>query len=45
MAEDDPNQNGPPEADTTTSAPRWGPQHAGAKELAAQYTLGIRLSQ
>lgn len=38
MAEDDPNQN------STTGAgemkPRWGPQHAGARELAAQYTYG-----
>ena len=39
MAEDDPNQN------STTGAgemrPRWGPQHAGARELAAQYTYGM----
>lgn len=44
MAEDDPNQNDPAYDLTTTtaasSAPRWGPQHAGAQELASQYTFG-----
>ena len=38
MAEDDPNQNQP--TTPTAFVPRWGPQHAGAKELAAQYTAG-----
>ena len=44
MAEDDPNQNDPAYDLTATtaasSAPRWGPQHAGAQELASQYTYG-----
>ena len=38
MAEDDENQNGP--SDNKTGVPRWGPQHKGAQELAAQYTWG-----
>jgi ubiquitin-conjugating enzyme E2 variant len=38
MAEDDPNQNSP--VDDESTKPRWGPQHAGAQELAAQYTMG-----
>jgi len=41
MHEDDANQNGP--ANDKSGVPRWGPQHKGAQELAAQYTwvLGI----
>ena len=43
MAEDDPNQN-QPDTGTTEKKPRWGPQHAGAQELAGGYTMGkIRL--
>ena len=40
MAEDDPNQNSP--VDNKATTPRWGPQHKGAQELAAQYTAGER---
>lgn len=36
MLEDDPNSN----ESVVTEKPRWGPQHAGAKELAGQYTMG-----
>ena len=38
MYEDDPNCNN--SVSTTERKPRWGPQHAGAKELASQYTAG-----
>ena len=38
MAEDDPNQNQP--GGEPGEGPRWGPTHAGAKELASQYTFG-----
>jgi hypothetical protein len=41
MAEEEPNQNVFDNAKETT--PRWGPQHAGAKELASQYTWGMLL--
>ena len=40
MAEEEPNQNVPDNDGSTEMKPRWGPQHAGAKELAAQYTFG-----
>ncbi|XP_064640658.1 plasmanylethanolamine desaturase 1-like [Lineus longissimus] len=43
MAEDDPNQNSPVEDESKT--PRWGPQHAGAQELASQYTMGKRIQE
>jgi len=39
MAEEEPNQNVPDNGNAEMK-PRWGPQHAGAKELAAQYTFG-----
>ena len=38
MLEDDPNSN--TQLDEGEVKPRWGPQHAGAKELASQYTKG-----
>lgn len=37
MPEDDPNSNSDP---SSAAKPRWGPQHAGAKELAAHYSSG-----
>ena len=40
MLEDDPNSN----ESVCTNKPRWGPQHAGAKELANQYTMGNYLN-
>jgi len=39
MAEEEPNQNVPNNG-STEMKPRWGPQHAGAMELASQYTFG-----
>ena len=39
MVEDD--QNGNESFENCGPAPRWGPQHAGAKELASQYTKGV----
>lgn len=39
MAEEEPNQNDP-NYDSGSKQPRWGPQHAGAKVLASQYTFG-----
>jgi hypothetical protein len=44
MAEEEPNQNDP-NYDTGSKQPRWGPQHAGAKVLASQYTFGKRLQE
>ena len=43
MAEEEPNQNVPDNDGSAEMKPRWGPQHAGAKELASQYTFGIAL--
>jgi len=40
MAEEEPNQNVPDNHGSAEMKPRWGPQHAGAKELASQYTFG-----
>jgi len=42
MAEEEPNQNVPDNGGAETK-PLWGPQHAGAKELASQYTFGNQL--
>jgi len=39
MAEEEPNQNVPDNGNEEMK-PRWGPQHAGAKQLASQYTFG-----
>lgn len=44
MLEDDPNANcavGPREE----TAPRWGPQHKGAQELANLYSTGMSVSK
>lgn len=38
MPEHEENSNNEFNQDETK--PRWGPQHAGAKELASQYTAG-----
>ncbi|ESO85070.1 hypothetical protein LOTGIDRAFT_221531 [Lottia gigantea] len=43
MTEDDPNSNIQySEENDIVGKPRWGPSHAGAKELASQYTAGKR---
>ncbi|KAK7491405.1 hypothetical protein BaRGS_00017383 [Batillaria attramentaria] len=44
MLEDDPNSN-TQLTEGFQSKPRWGPQHAGAKELASQYTFGKRVQE
>lgn len=41
MSEEDPNSNDVYTPEVIEDKPRWGPQHAGAKELASQYTIGI----
>ncbi len=41
MSEEDPNQNFTGSEPQEVDKPRWGPQHAGAKQLAAQYTNGL----
>lgn len=40
MTEDDPNGNCDQSTDASASAPRWGPNHKGAKELAGLYSPG-----
>lgn len=45
MTEDDPNQNSGSTTAQTENKPRWGPQHAGAKYLASQYTAGKRAQE
>ncbi|XP_078688545.1 plasmanylethanolamine desaturase 1-like [Branchiostoma floridae x Branchiostoma belcheri] len=44
MPEDDPNKNEQP-LSVEGNQPRWGPQHAGAKELANLYSGGKRLQE
>ncbi|XP_046565066.1 plasmanylethanolamine desaturase-like [Haliotis rubra] len=43
MTEDDPNSN--IQFNKAAKQTRWGPRHAGAKELASQYTAGKRLQE
>lgn len=45
MTEEDPNSNAQIVNKEEVSVPRWGPQHAGAKELASQYTKGKRMQE
>lgn len=40
MSEDDPNGNDCGQTLEDVKQPRWGPNHAGAKELAAGYSTG-----
>ena len=40
MPEDDENQNSSSPTAIEEQVPRWGPQHAGAKYLASQYSAG-----
>lgn len=41
MLEDDPNSNSVvPSPEDRTDAPRWGPNHKGAQELASLYSGG-----
>ncbi|CAL1537559.1 unnamed protein product [Lymnaea stagnalis] len=45
MTEDDPNENIQYSEGEAASRPRWGPEHAGAKELASKYTAGKRFQE
>ncbi|CAD5118228.1 DgyrCDS6950 [Dimorphilus gyrociliatus] len=45
MSEDDPNGNNSGETIEEVNTPRWGPNHAGAKELAAGYSTGKRIQE
>lgn len=45
MCEEDPNGNSLSRAAQSETVPRWGAQHAGAKELAAGYTRGKRIQE
>ena len=40
MTEEDPNKNIQYSEGAAAQKPRWGPEHAGAKELASKYTRG-----
>ncbi|GFN79233.1 transmembrane protein 189 [Plakobranchus ocellatus] len=45
MTEEDPNKNIQYSEGVAAQKPRWGPEHAGAKELASKYTKGKRLQE
>ncbi|XP_059158130.1 plasmanylethanolamine desaturase 1-like [Physella acuta] len=45
MTEEDPNKNIQYSEGEVASKPRWGPEHAGAKELASKYTAGKRFQE
>jgi hypothetical protein len=45
MTEEDPNENIQYSEGESSKKPRWGPEHAGAKELASKYTAGKRFQE